>query len=498
MNELAQTFREHRAGGGPGITLDGAVFEAVVDGAPETRTATAFAKLLGDRVGAAERLLAPDPGAASGATTPPAGRTFASAAEERFFPKLDEETWGGVVLSAAVRAYVQLVDPHGGWAPLEEEASIYEFDLDAHPRVELWEKVVRTAVGVRIESGALAPLRAGDVVLSLAGVLTAGLSVQQVQELVVAVGASQRATEVVVVREGTAQPIKLALPLGSRAEAAPLAREEVHDELPVERVAFGAGSVVVFGVHEVRDDLGVQLSRGILRERTREPSTPLGIVLDLRGNGGGSTDGAVDALGLLIPGAPLFPMKRRSGAIESERAPEPSSVEVWTGPVATFVDGNTASAAEMIAGALASYRRGPSVGRLTYGKGCAQEYADDDARAGVLRLTTLLCALPDGAPVQRVGLTPTLRFPFKLLPGEDTSGESEAKIAEAPPTWRGPDVRDAAMVARFDAAGFMTWPSHGGTVGPCKDADVCRALHVLGGGAGRIPRISAASKSTTR
>ena len=77
------------------------------------------------------------------------------------------------------------------------------------------------------------------------------------------------------------------------------------------------------------------------------------MVLDLRGNGGGSTDGAIDALGLYLPGARLFPMKRRDGSLETDTAPEPARSDRWTGPVATLVDGSTASAAEMISGALA-------------------------------------------------------------------------------------------------------------------------------------------------
>ena len=76
-------------------------------------------------------------------------------------------------------------------------------------------------------------------------------------------------------------------------------------------------------------------------------------MLDLRGNGGGSTEGAIDALGLFLPGRALFPMRRRDGAIEMDRAPDrpPTSN---AGPLAMLVDGETASAAEMIAGALAA------------------------------------------------------------------------------------------------------------------------------------------------
>jgi carboxyl-terminal processing protease len=242
-------------------------------------------------------------------------------------------------------------------------------------------------------------------------------------------------------------------------------------------------------IHDVRDDLGEELTRAILRERERQGRPVDGVVLDVRGNGGGSTDGAIDALGLFIPGAPLFPMKRRDGSLETDRAPEPPGVDRWRGPVATLVDGDTASAAEMIAGALTSYRRGPTLGATTFGKGCAQEYLDDDAQAGVVRLTTLLYALPDGTPVQRVGLVPQIRFPF----GTADANDREAVLPHAPPTWRGPDVRDRALLAHSeDGTWNTTWPAHGGNVGPCKDADVCRALRLLGTNGPTARRLSSA------
>ncbi|WP_394844373.1 S41 family peptidase [Pendulispora brunnea] len=481
VHDLQSEFEAKRqAMTGAEMSIDTAVFEPIADGASPSPKASTFAVLLGERVGAGERLLGTS------------GATFARAAREHFFPDLNADAWSRVLLAAGVRAYVPLVDPHGGWAPLEEEASIYEFDLDSHPRASLWEKIGRTALGARIESGALPPMRDGDAVLALGGVRTAGLAMEQLQQLAIVVAASHRPTEAIVLRQGDATP--QALKLDPEASTETGGGEEMHVGLPAERIPYGDGSIVVVTIREVRDDLGEQLAHTIVRERAQS-SPPVGIVLDLRGNGGGSTDGAIHALSAFLPNAPLFPMKRQDGSLEMERAPEPPPSERFEGPVATFVDGNTASAAEMISGALTAYRRGPSVGRPTYGKGCAQEYSDDDARAGVLRLTTLLYALPDGSAVQRVGLTPTLRFPFALLPDEDPSGESEAKLAGSPPTWRGPDVRNRQMVARFEAAKLMTWPSHGGHVGPCKDPDVCRALHVLGGGP---PRISAASKPAAR
>jgi carboxyl-terminal processing protease len=322
-------------------------------------------------------------------------------------------------------------------------------------------------------------------VLSLAGVPTGGLSFEQTEQLAYAAADMHPAAEAIVIHAGDVVPVTTWLDAdGAQTPAAPTAAED-EGELPVERIEFGEGDAVVVSIHDVRDDLGEALTRSILRERERGPRALTGVVLDLRGNGGGSTDGAIDALGVFIPGAALFPMRRRDGSLETDRAPEPPSVDRWRGPVAALVDSETASAAEMIAGALAAYRRGPTVGSTTFGKGCAQEYVDDDADAGVLRLTTLVYALPDGTPVQRVGLTPTIRFPFASAGAPSAPGvppEREATLPHAPPTWRGPDVRDRPILAHADDGTWGAgWPASKGNVGPCKDADVCRALRLLGG-----------------
>lgn len=415
---------------------------------PVTRPAHDLARDLGH----ASALLA----AAYGAKVAP----YVETERARIAPALGEEGWSRVVLAAAVRAYVPQLDAHGAWAPLDEELSIYDLDLEVDPPERAWTEMTRTALGVRIDKGALPPLADGDVVLRLHGVALAGLSVEQDEQLaVVTDAADQRA---VVLRAGAPEPIELALgPPPADGPAGPPTAE-----LPLDVVRYGTALAAVVQIPDVPDDLGPRLTNALAR--AREAGDVQGVLLDLRGNGGGSTDGAADALGVFLPGCPLFPMKRRDGGIETQRAPAPPAEQQWTGPVAVLVDGDSASAAEMIAGALLSYRRGVVVGDRTYGKGCAQEYLDDDARAGVLRLTTLLYALPDGAPVQKTGIFPEIRLG---LPADD---ETEASVGRALAPWRGPDVRDQAHVRE------VPWRAHGGRVGPCRDETACRALRVLG------------------
>lgn len=403
--------------------------------------------------------------------------SYVRIAMDRFAPDLPPSRWSEVVLAAAVRAFVPLVDPHGAWAPGDETTSIYDIGLEGDPPVALWEEMTRAAIGIRIDRGARTPLVNGDLVLAIDGVETAGLSVEQSNQLALVPRA--HAVRVAVLRDGEVAPRELVVedpPPRPPSAAAPLA-----NGLPTRRTPYGDGEVLVVTVPEVPDDLGDRIEDAL--EQARRGA--VGVLLDLRGNGGGSTDGALDALAPFLPGAPLFPMRRRDGSLEVDRAPMPLGPR-WDGPVAVLVDEETASAAEMITGAIASYGRGTVIGRTTYGKGCAQEYLDDDAGAGLLRLTTLVFARPDGEPMQRTGIVPDVTLP--LLPGalpvsspqssppggqRPAAAEREANLPHALSAWRGPDVR-AGEFPRPD------WPSHGGRVGPCAEPEVCRALLSLG------------------
>ncbi|MBK8996762.1 MAG: hypothetical protein IPM35_13585 [Myxococcales bacterium] len=432
--------------------------QSVFQDDPVTRPARLLARDLGARIGSFEAEF----GDAAGAVP---------AALARLAPEQSLESWTKAVLAAAIRAYVPAVDPHGQWVPLDEEWSLYSADpaLDAEPR--LWGRMVRTALGVRVSDEATPPLSDGDLVLAVGGVATAGLSVEQVEQLAHLESIGGESTrDVVVLRRGERAPRTLSVELEQDAEGA-------APGLSVRRVGFGSRQVAVVSVPDVPDELGEDLERVVL-ELGEERDSVAGVVLDLRGNGGGSIDGAARAIGVFLPGAPIFPLKRRDGAIELQHATAPADAHVWRGPVAALVDGYTASAAEMIAGALLAYRRGPVLGSRTFGKGCVQEYFDDPAGAGVVRLTTMLFALPDGSPLQGVGLSPSLSVALPRV------AERERSIAGSMPPWQGPDIRARA------AMGGPDWPAHRGVIGVSDDPSLRAALARLGAAA--PPRRSAA------
>jgi carboxyl-terminal processing protease len=418
---------------------------------------------LGRRIGALEQAL--------GATLSP----FIRASRERFVPDLPAREWQEVVLAAAVRAYVSVIDPHGAWAPLDEEWSLYADDPSFFDDGRLWGDMLRTALGVRVVGEPTPPLEQGDLVLAIEGVSTAGLSVEQVEQLARAESGRSPPGErsVVVLRRDETAPRELIVAAPSHSadtgDEVELSSTtgDAEGEMALELVPYGRGTVAVVSVRYVGDDLGDRLAT-IVGEVRRAPTPPLGILLDLRGNGGGSTDGAAAALGIFQPGVPAFPLMNHGQVLEVLVAPAPAPEARWRGPVAVLVDGATASAAEMLAGALDRYRRGPLLGQRTYGKGCVQEYFRDRAGVGVLRLTTRLYTLPDGSPVQRQGLVPS------LLVGQDEALEREADVPGSLEPSAGPDVRVAVPAA-------PGWPPHSGRVGPCENPAICAALRRVTG-----------------
>jgi len=85
-----------------------------------------------------------------------------------------------------------------------------------------------------------------------------------------------------------------------------------------------------------------------------------------------------------------------------------------------------------------------------------------------MRLTTLVFSLPDGSPLQRVGIDPQIAL------GMGAGAEREAFLPHSLAPWTGPDVRDHALIHE------VPWPPNAGHVGPCNDETLCRALRSLG------------------
>jgi carboxyl-terminal processing protease len=141
-----------------------------------------------------------------------------------------------------------------------------------------------------------------------------------------------------------------------------------------------------------------------------------GIVVDLRGNGGGSLAEATSLTGLFIDTGPVVQVKDAFGKVEVEEDPDPGVA--YTGPLAVLVDRDSASASEIFAGAIQDYGRGIILGEPTFGKGTVQTLVDlnryvpgDEHDLGRLRLTMAEFFRISGGSTQLKGVVPDIQFP---------------------------------------------------------------------------------------
>ncbi len=175
-----------------------------------------------------------------------------------------------------------------------------------------------------------------------------------------------------------------------------------------------------------------------------------GLVIDLRGNGGGALVEATTLTGLFIDEGPVVQVRDSQGRVTLERDREPGMA--WDGPMAVLVDRRSASASEIFAAAIQDYGRGVVIGETTFGKGTVQNLIDldefsnsDDARYGQIKLTMAQFYRVNGGSTQRKGVIPDIVLPTAGDPEEigESALENALPWGEITPT-------DFTRVARLD------------------------------------------------
>jgi len=144
-----------------------------------------------------------------------------------------------------------------------------------------------------------------------------------------------------------------------------------------------------------------------------------GVVLDLRNNGGGSLNEAVELTGLFIDQGPVVQVRESGGRVGVQGDRDPGVA--WDGPLAVLINRGSASASEIVAGAIQDYGRGLIIGETTFGKGTVQNLVDLDRwpanetkRFGQVKLTIAQFFLPGGSSTQNKGVEPDIHFPVTV------------------------------------------------------------------------------------
>ena len=158
-------------------------------------------------------------------------------------------------------------------------------------------------------------------------------------------------------------------------------------------------------------------------EKLEGQSGPLqGLILDLRNNGGGLLEESLEISDIFIDDGDILSIKGRNPANTRVFSASPSKV-ARTYPIVTLINGGSASASEIVAGALQDHKRALILGTTSFGKGSVQTV--ESLREGYgLKLTIARYYTPNGRSIQAKGIEPDIIVPYKPLEEpDDTNGD---------------------------------------------------------------------------
>ncbi|MFK3739762.1 S41 family peptidase [Massilia sp. TN1-12] len=266
-------------------------------------------------------------------------------------------------------------------------------------------RIVSTSDGSPAARAGLVP---NDVIVSVDGTAVAGMSTEEV-------GRRMRGVPGTVVTLGVTH----AGHFGNKLTTLRIAREELHNATVQTRMA-GSG-VAWIRISEFGGATGADLAAALRKLDGKEP--PRGLILDLRNDPGGLVAAGVAVAGAFLPpGTVLFSARGREDGANAVvtvdqrfyRGPgEPdvlAGLPAWTRtvPLAVLVNGASASAAELVTGALQDQHRATVIGTQTFGKGSIQSViplGQDDA----VKFTVARYFTPNGREIQAHGITPDMR-----------------------------------------------------------------------------------------
>ncbi|HEU0113050.1 MAG TPA: S41 family peptidase [Thermomicrobiales bacterium] len=269
---------------------------------------------------------------------------------------------------------------------------------------------------------AKAGLRSGDIIVAANGVKLEGLANDDALGLIR--GPAGTSVRLTIARPGVARPFDV--PVQRAAITIPSV-----DYTPVADGKIAWIQVTIFG-----DKTTPQLDAALKQAKADGVK---GIVLDLRGNGGGWVTSAREVIGRFVPPDRGPALYEDDNPGDSSQATPVSIVgggeEAYQLPMAVLVDGGSASASEIVAGALRDYGRAKLIGTHTFGKGLVQRVHDfpDGSSA---RITFAQWLTPNKNPIPREGLQPDILVNGPPPAGPSPAGPSPAGTPGATPSAR--------------------------------------------------------------
>jgi carboxyl-terminal processing protease len=317
-----------------------------------------------------------------------------------------DEVQNPALIDDALRGLVGGLDPYSSYLDAEEYADLRVSTAGTYAgigiEVSTADQALRVVRPFRDSPAAAAGIQSGDLISAIDGMpvgadLDAAMSRMR--------GPQGTTVRLAVKRAGQALPLEFTV---ERAQV------DVHS---VATVLLGGG-VVYTRITMFSETTGADFASGIARARRELGARPRGVIIDLRNNPGGVLEAAVEVADQLLEEGVIVSADGRTPAARFTMNATPG--EALPGvPVVVLVNHSTASAAEILAGALQDHHRAKLLGRRTFGKGSVQTVMPlADGRA--IKLTTSRYHTPSGRSIQGRGIDP--EFVFESIDASNIAG----------------------------------------------------------------------------
>jgi carboxyl-terminal processing protease len=378
---------------------------------------------IGLSLGLAHGVLADKP-AALGADLPWQDAHMLAAVLERVKHDYVDPVDDHQLLQAAIRGMVASLDPYSAYLDGDEydEVKISSSGRYSGVGIELSIEDDQVVVIAPFDGSpaAQAGIRSGDIIVTIDGI---PVNTNTLADTIGRMrGAEGSSVKIGIMREGNSEPMLFTLKRS---------RVDLHS-VRGEMLEAGYAYVRISQFSETTgDDLNASL-----KDLRKHNGAPLkGLVLDLRDNPGGVLEAAVAVADAFLDSGVIVTAKGRTPDSKFEMDATPGDA-LNGAPIVVLVNGGSASAAEIVAGALKDQHRAKLMGRTTFGKGSVQTIIPlSDDRA--VKLTTSLYYTPSGVSINHRGIAPDIEL------GRDSKPPAASAPESAPLQQRDADVKRA-------------------------------------------------------
>ena len=330
------------------------------------------------------------------------------------------------LIETAINGMLTSLDPHSSYMNAKEAA-----DMRTETRgefgglgieVTMEDELVKVVSPFEGTPADKAGILAGDLIAEINGEQVRGLTLSEaVEKMKGDIGSS---VDLTIVRKGANKPIRMSVK-----------REEI--KVPSVRHSVEGGDVGYIKLLKFNEQTTVGMEDAIADiEQKVGKDKVKGFIIDLRRNPGGLLDEAVSVSDAFLNSGEIVSTRGRN-ADETRRYNARNGDDIQGKPLVVLVNGGSASASEIVAGALQDQRRATIVGSRSFGKGSVQTIIPLGTN-GALRLTTALYYTPSGRSIQGRGIDPDIaveqplpkeiRDQMGLSPEDDiTRGESSLR-----------------------------------------------------------------------